>query len=940
MGDSITMSRRFRSVATGVAVVTQLVFAGFASAATEKDFSLFESGQVRPLALTSDGGKVLSVNTPNNTVEIYTVTDSGLAHKLSVPVGMEPVAIALKNDNEAWVVNHLSDSISIVDLHDGSERVVRTLQVGDEPRDIVFAGNNHDQAYITTAHRGQNSLNDPEYRTPGVGRADVWVFDSNNLGDSFSGTPTTIITLFSDTPRALAVTPDGKRVYAAGFKTGNQTTSLWEGRVTALGGLPGIRIDAAGEQQPPTGLIVKYNGTNWVDETGKVWDEIVKLNLPDKDVFVIDATANPPVQVAGADGVFSGVGTVLFNMIVNPKNGAVYVANTDARNEVRFEGHGAVHNVETVRGHFSENRITVLKKGEVLPRHLNKHIDYSVCCDYPAEVNAKSLAQPMGMAITNDGDKLYVAAFGSAKIGMFETADLEKDTFTPDTKKQISLSAGGPSGIVLDQQRKRLYVLTRFDNGISVVDTAASAETSHVTMYNPEPASVVAGRKFLYDASFSSGAGDSSCSTCHVFGDVDDLAWDLGNPDATSSPIPGPWRNRPAQIGRPDIPETFRALKGPMTTQSMRGMANHGPMHWRGDRTAGNDTCTVGEPGCGEDGFVITAQPDSGTYDEDKAFKEFNPAFVGLVGRETMLTADEIQAFSDFVLQIMYPPNPIRNLDNSLTASQQAGFERFTGDRSDTFFACNGCHTLDLNGNAEFGVDKPGFFGTSGFYNAGRIVPQIFKVPHLRNLYQRVGMFGFAQTPELLPNINTGVANPHMGDQIRGFGFNHDGSNPSVFEFHLRKAFIFRAAGTNGPADPGNPGGFAQDRALGDAQRREVEDFLMAFPSNHAPIVGQQVTLTATSNVAANSRVNLLIARAEAGECELIATQSGGRGYLYNGNGSFISNHNGDAVTDAELRDMGKTQAGGEVTYTCAPNGSGFRMGLDRNEDGVLDLSQ
>ena len=26
-----------------------------------------------------------------------------------------------------------------------------------------------------------------------------------------------------------------------------------------------------------------------------------------------------------------------------------------------------------------------------------------------------------------------------------------------------------------------------------------------------------------------------------------------------------------------------------MTTQSLRGMANHGPMHWRGDRTGGTD---------------------------------------------------------------------------------------------------------------------------------------------------------------------------------------------------------------------------------------------------------------------------------------------------------------------------------------------------------------
>ena len=40
-------------------------------------------------------------------------------------------------------------------------RVVRTLLVGDEPRDIVFAGPGGNRAFITTAHRGQNSPVDP-----------------------------------------------------------------------------------------------------------------------------------------------------------------------------------------------------------------------------------------------------------------------------------------------------------------------------------------------------------------------------------------------------------------------------------------------------------------------------------------------------------------------------------------------------------------------------------------------------------------------------------------------------------------------------------------------------------------------------------------------------------------------------------------------------------
>ena len=58
-------------------------------------------------------------------------------------------------------------------------------------------------------------------------------------------------------------------------------------------------------------------------------------------------------------------------------------------------------------------------------------------------------------------------------------------------------------------------------------------------MYNPEPPSVVAGRRFLYDAAFTSSHGDSACASCHVFGDFDSLAWDLGNPDGDVLTNPG-----------------------------------------------------------------------------------------------------------------------------------------------------------------------------------------------------------------------------------------------------------------------------------------------------------------------------------------------------------------------------------------------------------------
>src|SRR6185436_17059286 len=174
-------------------------------------FTLFESGQVRPLALSPDKQHLFAVNTPDNRLEVFQIQQDQLVRKASIPVGLEPVAVAARTDHEIWVVNHLSDSISIIKLDDDltSGHVERTLLVGDEPRDIVFAGPQNRRAFITTAHRGQNIPFDPQLSTPGIGRADVWVFDATALGAALGGAPLTIVTLFTDTPRALAVTHDG-----------------------------------------------------------------------------------------------------------------------------------------------------------------------------------------------------------------------------------------------------------------------------------------------------------------------------------------------------------------------------------------------------------------------------------------------------------------------------------------------------------------------------------------------------------------------------------------------------------------------------------------------------------------------------------------------------------------------------------------------------------
>ena len=120
----------------------------------------------------------------------------------------------------------------------------------------------------------------------------------------------------------------------------------------------------------------------------------------------------------------------------------------------------------------------------------------------PLGVKDNSLATPLDMAVTSDGQTLYVAAFGSSKIGVFDTAQLEADTFIAEQRQSHRRSAAAARAASCSTRRAAASTsLTRFDNGVSVIDTDDhSTEIAHLPLYNPEPASVVDGRPFLYDA--------------------------------------------------------------------------------------------------------------------------------------------------------------------------------------------------------------------------------------------------------------------------------------------------------------------------------------------------------------------------------------------------------------------------------------------------------
>ena len=122
-------------------------------------------------------------------------------------------------------------------------------------------------------------------------------------------------------------------------------------------------------------------------------------------------------------------------------------------------------------------------------------------------------------------------------------------------------------------------------------------------------------------------------------------------------------------------------------------------------------------------------------------------------------------------------------------------------------------------------------------------------------------------------------------------------------------------------------------------------EYLMAFDTNLAPVVGQQITLSSASTQETLERLELFIQRAAKAECNLVVkgTLNGeSRGWVMtvaaanSDDTVFQSDRKSEQHTASQFKQIAG-QAGQELTFTCVPLVSGTRIGIDRDEDGIYD---
>jgi hypothetical protein len=185
--------------------------------------------------------------------------------------------------------------------------------------------------------------------------------------------------------------------------------------------------------------------------------------------------------------------------------------------------------------------------------------------------------------------------------------------------------------------------------------------------------------------------------------------------------------------------------------------------------------------------------------------------------------------YTGFIFTVSFPPNPNRNLDDTLSSGAQSGQNEFMSV---------------LRDNNTFPATVPALpTGTNGRFiqsNADQVL-QAVKTPQLRNLYEKTG---FSLHPDPNPNVGcvaagfpaaccTGLQSgtcPGAPTFTRnGFGFTHDGIVDNLFTFHGNPIFTF--------ANPPNMTALTN-----------MVDFMNEFPTGQAATVGHSITFNGANN--------------------------------------------------------------------------------------------
>ncbi len=320
--------------------------------------------------------------------------------------------------------------------------------------------------------------------------------------------------------------------------------------------------------------------------------------------------------------------------------------------------------------------------------------------------------------------------------------------------------------------------------------------------------------------------------------------------------------------------------KGPMVTQSVRSLREIGPYHWRG---------------------------------EVEGLLDFNSVFTDLLERHEDRELGDLGGRMTYIAQYMdfLAPraNPEQPADRLYTPDELAGANLFLNKPVLGTLRCVDCHALPLGTSGEMTINHLGGFSPDT------------KIPALRGVADK-----------LTPVFDIGSS---FGDRTElGAGLGHAGNASSLPDLLLSRV---------APPESGR---------LFDLDWMEaavISTFLRGLDTGIAPAAVWQATAN-VQNAATflADELTPALTQVQSGNCELVYSYGprdwNGRSIYFTGQYDPVTGRFHQAsrtlpdVTAGELVNLAAN--GTPVTFLGVPIFSGQPMGLDRDNDGLLDLDE
>ncbi|MBZ5727175.1 MAG: hypothetical protein LAP87_19525 [Acidobacteriia bacterium] len=158
----------------------------------------------------------------------------------------------------------------------------------------------------------------------------------------------------------------------------------------------------------------------------------------------------------------------------------------------------------------------------------------------PLDEMERYFSLPFGVAIAPDKSRAYLTASGSDEVAIVDLQRLvaaarspERDTLANDLSASARYVVArvpvgrNPRGIALSNDGTRLYIANHLDDTVSVLDTAAGRIVGTIALVGPAIVDPQRrGERLFYSSKFSF-QRQFGCANCHLDSTFDGLAWDL-----------------------------------------------------------------------------------------------------------------------------------------------------------------------------------------------------------------------------------------------------------------------------------------------------------------------------------------------------------------------------------------------------------------------------